>query len=462
MTYNRFIQGLKARRCRGRPQDPGRPGRQRRAGLRRARRDRQGRPARGRQRPGDGLTASHVSIGSSRRLTGVVRRWRASLPSLTPPLREERPRQDGTEARPSQFPGRAPAVPRRGPQGVDRGPARPAASSRSSPRRRPASSTPRCARPSTTPGSPGSLVDERRRRPRSAAPSAPQGVVAVCRFLDVPARRGPGRRAPLVAVCADVRDPGNAGTVIRCADAAGADAVVLAGHSVDPYNAKTVRASVGSLFHLPLSRRRRPRRGRSAGRRPPGSRVLAADGAGEIDLVRGRASGLLAGRARGCSATRPGGCPTSSRRWPTTGSRSRSTAGPRASTWPPRPRSASTPAPARDGPSAPGAPTRAHRATPVGPDRHPTLANWHCARATFAHDHHRHLHRAPGARGQPPGPGRLGALPARMGRDQRGLRLRPVGRHRVGPRPRDRLRRPRPGPRGGRPAGSASCSWAAS
>ena len=50
MTYNRFIQGLEPRRRRGRPQDPGRPGRQRRARVRRAGRDRQGRAARGRQR----------------------------------------------------------------------------------------------------------------------------------------------------------------------------------------------------------------------------------------------------------------------------------------------------------------------------------------------------------------------------------------------------------------------------
>ncbi|MDX6371169.1 MAG: methyltransferase, TrmH family, partial [Nocardioidaceae bacterium] len=81
---------------------------------------------------------------------------------------------------------------------------------------------------------------------------SPAGVVALCRFVDVPvAEVVTGAR--LVAICADVRDPGNAGTVIRCADAAGADGVVLAGSSVDPYNPKTVRASAGSLFHLPLA-----------------------------------------------------------------------------------------------------------------------------------------------------------------------------------------------------------------
>jgi len=63
----------------------------------------------------------------------------------------------------------------------------------------------------------------------------------------------PVTKPRLVAICADVRDPGNAGTVIRTADAAGADGVVLAGSSVDAYNPKTVRASAGSLFHLPVA-----------------------------------------------------------------------------------------------------------------------------------------------------------------------------------------------------------------
>jgi TrmH family RNA methyltransferase len=107
----------------------------------------------------------------------------------------------------------------------------------------------------------------------------PAGLVAVCRFLDgvVP----PAAR--LVAICADVRDPGNAGTVIRCADAAGADAVVLAGHSVDAYNPKTVRASVGSLFHLPIAIEPDPAAAVRAAQ-DAGLQVLAADGAGEIDL----------------------------------------------------------------------------------------------------------------------------------------------------------------------------------
>ena len=79
----------------------------------------------------------------------------------------------------------------------------------------------------------------------------PQGVLAVCRFVDVPLAEVPaGSR--LVVVLANVRDPGNAGTVLRTADAAGAGGVIFAGSSVDPYNSKCVRASAGSLFHLPV------------------------------------------------------------------------------------------------------------------------------------------------------------------------------------------------------------------
>jgi TrmH family RNA methyltransferase len=132
---------------------------------------------------------------------------------------------------------------------------------------------------------------------------SPAGLVAVCRFLDEPTAEL-WTDVDLVAICADVRDPGNAGTVIRTADAVGAGAVVLAGHSVDPYNPKTVRASVGSLFHLPLSVVPDPveavRRARSAG-----LTVLAADGAGEVDLfdaddvLRGRVAWLLGNEAWG-------------------------------------------------------------------------------------------------------------------------------------------------------------------
>ena len=125
------------------------------------------------------------------------------------------------------------------------------------------------------------LVDDRALASLSDSVT-PAGVVALCRFLDRPVEHVVDA-ARLVALCADVRDPGNAGTVIRSADAAGADAVVLAGHSVDAYNPKTVRASVGSLFHLPVAIEPDPAAAVRAAQ-AAGLQVLAADGAGEVDL----------------------------------------------------------------------------------------------------------------------------------------------------------------------------------
>jgi RNA methyltransferase, TrmH family len=80
----------------------------------------------------------------------------------------------------------------------------------------------------------------------------PQGLLAICGFVDVALGAAITEQTRLVAILANVRDPGNAGTVVRAADAAGADAVVFADASVDPYNGKCVRASAGSLFHLPV------------------------------------------------------------------------------------------------------------------------------------------------------------------------------------------------------------------
>ncbi|GAA3877110.1 RNA methyltransferase [Streptomyces lannensis] len=111
----------------------------------------------------------------------------------------------------------------------------------------------------------------------------PQGLVGVCRFLDTDFDAVLSARPRLVAVLAHVRDPGNAGTVLRCADAAGADAVVLTDASVDLYNPKAVRASVGSLFHLPVAVGV-PVEHAVSGLKKAGVRILAADGAGDRDL----------------------------------------------------------------------------------------------------------------------------------------------------------------------------------
>ncbi len=111
----------------------------------------------------------------------------------------------------------------------------------------------------------------------------PQGIIAVCNFVDVPLSEVLAARPKLVAVLCQVRDPGNAGTVLRAADAAGADAVVLTSSSVDIYNPKSVRATAGSIFHLPIVL------GADAAQlvadsRAAGMGVLAADGYGHLNL----------------------------------------------------------------------------------------------------------------------------------------------------------------------------------
>lgn len=110
-----------------------------------------------------------------------------------------------------------------------------------------------------------------------------QGLLAVLEAASPTLADVIATRPRLVAVLADVRDPGNAGTVIRAADAAGADAVLLAGESVDPHNPKVVRSTAGSLFHLPVVAGV-PVGDAVAALRGAGLAVLAADGAGEHDL----------------------------------------------------------------------------------------------------------------------------------------------------------------------------------
>ena len=84
-----------------------------------------------------------------------------------------------------------------------------------------------------------------------AGTTTPQGLVGVA-VLPPPDLRDAVRGAQLVVVLDRVADPGNVGTAVRTADAAGADAVVLTRGSADPRGPKAVRASAGSLFHLPV------------------------------------------------------------------------------------------------------------------------------------------------------------------------------------------------------------------
>jgi TrmH family RNA methyltransferase len=106
----------------------------------------------------------------------------------------------------------------------------------------------------------------------------PQGLVGVAGYLDVGLDSLPSDAA-CVALLHAVRDPGNAGTILRSADAVGAAGVVFTSDSVDVYNPKTVRASAGSLFHLPV--------------------VRGVDTPAAVELLRGRGMRVLAMDARG-------------------------------------------------------------------------------------------------------------------------------------------------------------------
>jgi len=119
----------------------------------------------------------------------------------------------------------------------------------------------------------------------------PQGVVAVARQTPTSVREVFAASPRLIAICEEVRDPGNLGTIIRAADATGADAVVLTGRTVDLYNPKVVRSTTGSLFHLPVA----------VGAdladvvdraHEAGLQVVAADVKGD-DLLAARAEGVL-------------------------------------------------------------------------------------------------------------------------------------------------------------------------
>lgn len=129
----------------------------------------------------------------------------------------------------------------------------------------------------------------------------PQGVVGVARLAS-PAVTDVLAAADLAVVLVGASDPGNLGTILRTADAAGTDAVVVCSGSVDPHNPKAVRASAGSLFHLPVARGLDPHRAVEACR-TAGLRPIAVDGRGEVthteaDLT-GRSALLFGSEAHG-------------------------------------------------------------------------------------------------------------------------------------------------------------------
>ncbi|SDS48663.1 TrmH family RNA methyltransferase [Agrococcus carbonis] len=124
----------------------------------------------------------------------------------------------------------------------------------------------------------------------------PQGIVAVAKqapvSLDAAIARAAAAPHPLVAILHEVRDPGNLGTILRAADAAGASAVVVTANSVDPYSPKVVRSTTGSLFHVDLAVGASTADAVGAAR-AAGLQVLAADVSGE-ELTAIQAEGALA------------------------------------------------------------------------------------------------------------------------------------------------------------------------
>ena len=332
MTYNRFIQGLKA------------------AGV-----------------EVDRKILAELAVSEPAAFAALVEVAKANVPAQAPPA-GPRPEHSGSPA-PANRP--APSAPRASSQPASCCAARaaigPGGSSSRAPRPSARRSPPLRGRPCTSCSSPTTaaerhpeLVDAARdagvrivpvtdARCRRASPT-PSPRRASSRSATCSTCRSSGRARRTARrssrCCAGVADPGNAGTVIRVADAAGAGAVLLAGDTVDPHNGKAVRASTGSVFHLPLARDRDAAAVLDACR-AAGLTLLAADGRGELDLHDPRRR-RRAGRPDGLGVRRRGARPPAGPRRgaPTTGCASRSTAGRRASTWPRRRRCASTRAPA--------------------------------------------------------------------------------------------------------------------
>jgi TrmH family RNA methyltransferase len=122
----------------------------------------------------------------------------------------------------------------------------------------------------------------------------PQGLVAVCALRDVPASTLLSDPPRLAVALAELNDPGNAGTVLRTADACGAGTVVFGTGSTDPYSGKAVRSSAGSLFHVDVVRSV-PLAELVPAVQAAGTTVLAADGGGEVALDAAGDEGLLVG-----------------------------------------------------------------------------------------------------------------------------------------------------------------------
>jgi RNA methyltransferase, TrmH family len=111
----------------------------------------------------------------------------------------------------------------------------------------------------------------------------PAGLIAVCEPPQAQLAEVLAAAPTLVAVAVEISEPGNAGTLIRIADAMGAAAVIFGGSSVDPYNGKCLRASAGSIFSIPVLISREPGAVLDA-LRAAGLQLLATAVDGEVSL----------------------------------------------------------------------------------------------------------------------------------------------------------------------------------
>ena len=109
----------------------------------------------------------------------------------------------------------------------------------------------------------------------------PQGVVAVVSQFDVTLGELLESGPQLIAILDQARDPGNGGTVLRAADAAGADAVIFTTDSVDLYNPKLVRSTAGSILHVPCVIEQDPKE-LIAALKAAGIQVFAASAGGKL------------------------------------------------------------------------------------------------------------------------------------------------------------------------------------
>jgi TrmH family RNA methyltransferase len=117
---------------------------------------------------------------------------------------------------------------------------------------------------------------------RIAATETPQGIIAIGTIIPLSLGELPVGEKPLLIIIDGIQDPGNLGTIIRTSDAAGADAVILLPGTCDPFMPKTVRATAGSIFNIPVIPADRAMLLKWLGRKKIRLAVTSADAPGSV------------------------------------------------------------------------------------------------------------------------------------------------------------------------------------